>query len=702
MDNKKIDSKKNPGTTLDNDISKLEKSVKSTNKSEIDKVRIQEDENKNTEIKTHETQLEVDNTSSALSSYKDTVELQNNIWWMQNNSESTYYASSNSSEVQTSTPWNLNTTDNNKWFFLKIWDNMKEHPFWWLLGIWATWWLIYWIRKKFKKDDTENSSKETKKWSEWEDNETSEGAENKDKDTEWENNESVDEDKKEKEERKEEKKEKKKEKKKKWSKEKSDKDSEKKISWRKKWLLWAWWILWIWALWTRGYKNWNAIKWWFKEKLWKGLTVEEAASVATGEVSWWLIDESPFRYKFEDWIQYDSQKHTIKSYGRETKINPTKKIIEWFDDIVFPDNKELVHAANIVNCLKLNFHSRCYNNQPFLRSDWWWWDLTVHLANNKCPECLSASDTNVWAWTWWITWTVLWGILWWYCWWPWWIVWGAVWGGTAWTAIWNYFDNNSSMWKTVSTIASWENFQKFIAHLNDLKTGDWKSLWACSEDKVESNSPIQDVWEKVLEDIKNTYSESWQDFNRDFDIKQDENNPSRFLIESYNETVPLIIDGCTITWDQKLDYSKIRSIKIGKYNDSDWWEWLEIDFSHDERWLSEAIRTANLTNKIRKEFHDKWWVKYPFWVKMYGYHRHLQINDKWFRWRDVIYRKTLWEKFPTIFEDLKKQINVKDQEKLHQQAYSNNDQEWCWSKYIKYLHQMREQNGTQCFWKKDN
>ena len=85
---------------------------------------------------------------------------------------------------------------------------------------------------------------------------------------------------------------------------------------------------------------------------------------------------------------------------------------------------------------------------------------------------------------------------------------------------------------------------------------------------------------------------------------------------------------------------------------------------------------------------------------MYGYNKNLQIDDNsWaHRWINILKEKTLSERFPTIYEDLNKQVNVKDQKRLHSQAYSNTDQEWCWSKYIKYLHQMRKQNGTQSFW----
>jgi len=699
-------SNKNPyldkKTKIDqsSEISDLENSLNKT-KSEIDQER-QEEKIKSEEMKIQKRQIE-DSTNSTLSSFKDTMELQQNIWWSQSNEKTKELMVSNTAktnfdqpESQADTPWSTNTTDKKeKWFFGKLIDNMKEHRVLW--GLW--WWTVATIAYKlFKKNKAEDRKENGENNDQSEgDSENSESTNQQGKieniddnpsngDTE---DEETPEEKKDKDE-----KNKKEEKKQRKEKKKKKSDSKEKTSRRKKWLWRALWILWVWSIWTLIYKNWG----WIKEKLWKDLTIKEATLVASWEVSSGLIDESPFKYKFEDWIQYDSEKKTIKSYGRETKINPYKKTLEWLDDVVFKNNKELVHAANIVNCLKLNFNSRCFDNNPFQKSTWWWWDLTVHLANNQCPECISASDTNLWAWIWWATWAIAWGILWAYCWWPMWAAWWAVWGGGIWTAVWNHFDNDSSMWKTVFTIARWVNFEKFIAYLNGQQTEEWKSLWAYEEDKIGTASPIQDVWKKVLQEIKNTYSDNWSDFNRVIDIKQDENDPTRFLIKSYNETVPLIIDGCSVTWDQKIDYSKIKSIKIGKYYESDWWEWLEIDFSHDEKWLAEAIRTANLTNKIRKDFHDKWWVKYPFWVKMYGYHRHLQINDKWFRWRDVVYRKTLWERFPTIFEDLNKQINEKDQEKLHQQAYWNIDIEWCGSKYVRYLHQMRKPRGSQGFW----
>lgn len=483
------------------------------------------------------------------------------------------------------------------------------------------------------------------------------------------------------------------------------KKKKKKKDWessrRKKWLLWAGWIVWtVWG-WTAIYKNRPAIKSRFKEKLWDTLTIEQAVVSATAEVRSWLIDESPFHYNFEDGIQYNEQKKTIKSYWWETQIDPVKKKLVWLDNVVFKDYKELIHAANITNCLKSNFHHCCSSDTPFDRTTWWGWDLQIWLADWSQPEVLSASDTNAWARIWWVGWWVVWWLLWAYCWGVPWALWWAGWWAALGAIGWNYLDNNSSMWHTVSTIASWMNFEKYRTYLNQQKSADGKSLWAHENEQIHTDTPLKDLWKKVLDEIVGTYSENWDNFNRNMDIKQDEQNPSRFYIESYNEKVPLTVEWLTIGSDNKIDYNKIKSIKIWKYKRYDRWDWLELDFNHSEDWLMEAIKVANLTNKIRKDRHDKGWEQLPFWVKVYWFHRHLQIDDRWYRWRDVVYRETLSSRFPTLWQDLKKQINQTDQGKLRIQAHGNKDQEWCESKYIRYLHQMREQSWSS-YWRHEN
>ena len=486
------------------------------------------------------------------------------------------------------------------------------------------------------------------------------------------------------------------------SKKKKKKEDDEWMSWWKKWLLWAWWIVWTVLWWTAIYKNWPAIRSRFKEKLWDTLTMEQAVISATAEVRSWLIDESPFRYNFDDGIQYDDEKKTIKSYWWETQIDPVGKKLVWLDNVVFKDYKELIHAANITNCLKSNFHNCCSSDTPFDRTTWWGWDLQIWLADGSQPEVLSASDTNAWARIWWVGWWAVWGLLWAYCWWAWWAVWWAVWWAAWWAVWWAALDNNSSMWHVVDTIKSWVNFEKFRTYLNQQKSANGKSIRPHENENIQTDSPLKDLWKEVLDEIRGTYSDNWDNFNRNLDILPDENDPHRFYVQSYWEKVPLVIDGLTLMSDGKIDYSKIKSIKIWKYKDTDRWEWLDLDFPHTQEWVKESIRVANLTNKIRKDFRNQWWEQHPFWVKIYWYHRHLQIDDRWPRWIDVVYRETLSSKFPTIWQDLKKQINETDQAKLRKQAHDNVDQEWCWSKYIRYLHQMREQRWNLSYWRHEN
>ena len=620
-----------------------------------------------------------------LESYEKTLGLKSSIEdksseWSKSDSKENSNSPASTEKAQTSTQ---TETENpaavweEKWFFWKTWDwtkeqwndvrswdKRKEEPWtnllrttWFIATwVWAAALAYKWIKKLWNRafwDNDEDNSEE--------DEETETKSKKKKKKSSWE------------------------------------------TSWRKKWLLWAWWIAWTVLWWSVIYKNRPAIKARFKEKLWNGLTMEQSVVSATAEVrAWHEIDEDIFRHNFEDWIQYDAQKKTIKSYWYETPIDPVWKKLVWLDNVVFSDYKELIHAANITNCLKSNYHNRCDSPEPFHPTNWWWWDLEITLANWDQPEVISASDTNARAWIGWVWWAAVWWFLWAYCgsv--PWALWWAAGWAAAG--AIgWNYLDNNSSMWHTVSTIASWNNFQKYIYYLNIQKSADGKSLRPHENEQIRTDTPLKEAWKEVLNEILWTYSDNWDDYNRNIDIKQDEKDPTHFTIESYNEKVPLVIEWLTLTSENKIDYGKIKSIKIWKYKEYDRWNGLDMDFSHDKDGLKEAIKVANLTNKIRHDFRDKWGEQFPFGVKVYGYHRHLQIDDRGYRWRDVVYRETLSSKFPTLWQDLKQQINETDQKKLRKQAHGNSDQEWCWSKYIRYLHQMREQRWALSYWRHEN
>lgn len=67
-------------------------------------------------------------------------------------------------------------------------------------------------------------------------------------------------------------------------------------------------------------------------------------------------------------ISYEESVKQIKSYEVWTKIEKwdwiTAKKIEWLD-IKFSDNKQLIHAANLINYIKHKYKGRCLDTGPF-------------------------------------------------------------------------------------------------------------------------------------------------------------------------------------------------------------------------------------------------------------------------------------------------------------------------------------------------
>ena len=468
----------------------------------------------------------------------------------------------------------------------------------------------------------------------------------------------------------------------------SNDKQEKKTSWRKKTLAFLWIWAWIWAasyIWYQWYKHpdkigeiwnkikefwwgtWDKVKWfwwvvfdkikWFFEKNERPLEFSEAIESATSEVRNWTIDENPFRQHFKDGITYDEWNGVIKSYWQETKVDVNKKTIEWDSGkIEFPDYKQLIHAANIINFTRRNFAGRCQNDMPFEISDWWWWDLVVHLANWEKPEWISASDSTLWTKILWVWWCVIWTVLWAYIWnvkWALWL-WVTLW--IWWAAAWNYLDEDSSMNSTVPTADSWVNLDRFRVCLNSQKNSKWESLWpkkSHQDLKPDDVSPIEKELNAVIRDIEWSWWEwTWW---RELTVEQSKENPEVFTITSYwDQHVDIIIEWCTQTWNERIDYSKVTSIKIWKYQDKDRWDWLDIAFSNNEDWLKECIRTANLTNKIRNDYAWEWGEDYPFAYWRYNAPFNLDIDTNGRLWTTVVSHKTLVEKYPTIYKDLGK------------------------------------------------
>ena len=479
----------------------------------------------------------------------------------------------------------------------------------------------------------------------------------------------------------------------------------KKSSWWKKWLA----AIWIWTAWYLWYKHWDKIKeFWgdMRDKIKKiferekPLTIEEAVKSATSEVRNWKIKENPFRQHFEWWITYNEADGTISSYWETTTIDVKHRRIEWLNGVKFPNYEELVHAANIINFARRNFAWKCQSTEPFEISDWWWGDLVVQLANWEKPEWISASDSSLWTkilWAWGCAiWTALWAYILWVKWAVW--LWVTLW--LWWAAVWDYIDNDSSVWNTAWSVASWTNLKRFKNCLNEQKNSKWDSLWPKKSHQEVSPDDASPIEKELNEIIKEIESQGWEwPWWRDLKAEQDKNNPEIFVISSYHQSVPITLKWCTETGSNHVDYSKIKGIKIWKYRESDRWEWLGIDFPHNKEWLKECIRTANLTNFIRwnNDFAWNWWEDFPFVYWKYNVPFALDMDTIGIWWKAILSHDSLTTKFPTIYNDVQKQFCKTDQDKLREQAFNNKNFDWYESYYIRYLHQMRNEFDSQSY-----
>ena len=479
----------------------------------------------------------------------------------------------------------------------------------------------------------------------------------------------------------------------------------KKSSWWKKWLA----AIWIWTAWYLWYKHWDKIKeFWgdMRDKIKKiferekPLTIEEAVKSATSEVRNWKIKENPFRQHFEWWITYNEADGTISSYWETTTIDVKHRRIEWLNGVKFPNYEELVHAANIINFARRNFAWKCQSTEPFEISDWWWGDLVVHLANWEKPEWISASDSSLWTkilWAWGCAiWTALWAYILWVKWAVW--LWVTLW--LWWAAVWDYIDNDSSVWNTAWSVASWTNLKRFKNCLNEQKNSKWDSLWPKKSHQEVSPDDASPIEKELNEIIKEIESQGWEwPWWRDLKAEQDKNNPEIFVISSYHQSVPITLKWCTETGSNHVDYSKIKGIKIWKCRESDRWEWLGIDFPHNKEWLKECIRTANLTNFIRwnNDFAWNWWEEFPFVYWKYNVPFALDMDTIGIWWKAILSHDSLTTKFPTIYNDVQKQFCKTDQDKLREQAFNNKNFDWYESYYIRYLHQMRNEFDSQSY-----
>ena len=495
----------------------------------------------------------------------------------------------------------------------------------------------------------------------------------------------------------------------------SSSGGEKKSRWRR-FLVWAWITAWSVVGWVGIYKNWNRITSWVKEKLWKALNFEEAMYTVEAEVRNWINSDNNF-WEFSahfGGMSYDENTHEICSFWQKTKINKSNKTIDWkyMNEIQFASWEELFHAVNIVNFAKRELRWRWANETPFAVNKRTW-DIDFSLSDKWKTQFVGASWSNFWTkffWLWWAWWGWL---LWWYfLWLKWWLTWAVAWW-LAWYTLWSVIDNTSTMWRACWTIAKWANLQKFVNYLNE------QNFWWEQKEVYESDgtTPIHKYLNKVKQEINEAYWDWTEDSaKRDLKVERNESTPDIYKIKSYYQEITLKLDWCTAKKWEEIDFSKINNIHIEKYETIDGqridsrWDWLDIDFPHNEEWLKEVIRTANLTNKIVNDWKWEWWEAYPFaygkyisWNNVAAFNFDIDTRGMWSNrqwWTCILTHDKLKKWYPTILKDLEKYdrwVLAWKQDKMHNQANPTaNQYKSKWSQYIKFLHQI----GMWKFWKK--
>lgn len=450
----------------------------------------------------------------------------------------------------------------------------------------------------------------------------------------------------------------------------------------------------------------------WSEKWASKLTIEESLSVVAWEINGGKIDENMYRRDFDKEIEYDEDNHLIRSYWESTPIDEKTKTLVWLEKVKFKDNIELVHAANIVNCLKHHLKWKWWAASAFSETKVGW-DIAFCFSEKWATEVLSGSNTDLWKYILWTVWVVGGGAVWYLTKNPWVWIWSAIWLWAAWTLWWDAIDNNSSLWKCCSTIKDGDNFKLFISYLNNLKS--WgESLWLPWKQEIEpdSKSPIQKYIREVVTEIENTNITEIDDGkSRDLKAEQDPQNPNRYKISSFGHSTYL-----TLNWSIKngtnweIDPSSIGSITIEPYTDKDiWWE-LKLNFPHTAAWLKESIKVVNLTNKIRKEYGWRWWEKYPIFYNQKDYYQGnahtLLRNSKYQAWlwidtngdwqtrysgQRIMTTESL-SKYPTLVKDLNKSLASEAKYFEDQLNGKRNG-----SSYLKFLNGMRT-TTSQPFW----
>ncbi len=363
-------------------------------------------------------------------------------------------------------------------------------------------------------------------------------------------------------------------------KEKNDeKDDDKKEEKTEKKPRWKKALLWWWWLlgWTLVRKNWDKIKEFLW--LWNALSFEDSLIQAEAEL--WNISESDEINHGR--ITYEESNKQIKSYnGVWTAIDKwgwfSAKKIEWLD-IKFSDYKQLIHAANLTNYIKQKYTWRCKSDTPFYTNTLTW-DIYIKIKDGDGKE----KEQEIIS------------------------------GGIF-----------STLAKICPDVLNWiftdtKNKEKFLAYLN--KQGLWKE-WT-----IEPPDPKGDKIQKTMNDVRKEINDTPTDF--------DPIGKERGQII----TVPGNAEKTEYTIQSRWNRKQETKIKMEADSEGNIISWKIDGVNVTFTTVKELLRTANLVNKLKYQYH----VVTPLllWPNEKAFYRTSSFGVVW--WHPWIYvdNATVW------------------------------------------------------------
>ena len=412
------------------------------------------------------------------------------------------------------------------------------------------------------------------------------------------------------------------------------------------WLVWGAWVAGAWVYFKDKLHKIPVIGTWL-DKLFNApeVSFEDSftnfkSDIKSGEVEKHLAVNPGISYE-----KVDEKTMKLKSYNKEILIDIEKRTVQGMEDVVFPNFKELLHAANLINFSWAAFQWICANTVPFKLTSLGW-DIEVKLLDSWDKELVSGAGIPIGKIAWWtvgVLTTILWAVY------GWWVPWGAAWAGIWIAAVWwwHLMDQSDALSQYCPTLNNDANKEKFRARLNKIPNlTQWNQ-----EKKPDNTSPLHPALNKVIDEITATATDS--DFEnqgnaRQLDAVQDSKDKNKYRIVSWSQETCITLKNNQVVID-----------------------WLDVLLP-----INEWIRIANLTNKIKRENARQWSSKQPFhrrWTLESAWFPWLymstnEFNDNWTKWRRIIKKETIEKKYPTL--------------------YDNKD------KYIDYLHTLKDENNN--------